>query len=73
MKTGFQERVQVQTSRCRPLNSTATKRSSKNPTIPGRRDLEHEFGKTMRYKAIRDLAAGDTGEVIQDLESPSGS
>jgi len=34
----------------------------------GRRDLEHEFGKTMRYKSIRDLATGDTGQVIQDLK-----
>ncbi len=34
----------------------------------GRRELEHEFGKTMRYKSIRDLAAGDTGQVIQDLK-----
>lgn len=34
----------------------------------GRRELEHEFGKTMRYKSIRDLAAGDTGKVIQDLK-----
>ena len=34
----------------------------------GRRELEHEFSKTMRYKSIRDLAAGDTGQVIQDLK-----
>lgn len=34
----------------------------------GRRDLEHEFGKTMRFKAIRELAAGDTGQVIRDLK-----
>jgi predicted DNA-binding WGR domain protein len=34
----------------------------------GRRELEHEFGKTMRYKSIRDLAAGDSGKVIQDLK-----
>src|ERR1041385_8248565 len=34
----------------------------------GRRDLEHEFGKTMRFKSIRDLAAGDTGQVVQDLK-----
>jgi predicted DNA-binding WGR domain protein len=34
----------------------------------GRRDLEHEFGKTMRYKSIRDLAAGDTGQVVRDLK-----
>jgi len=30
----------------------------------GRRTLEHEFGKTMRYKSIRDLSSGDSGEVI---------
>jgi predicted DNA-binding WGR domain protein len=34
----------------------------------GRRELEHEFGKTMRYKSIRDLAAGNSGQVIQDLK-----
>jgi len=34
----------------------------------GRRDLEHEFGKTMRYKSIRELAAGNTGLVIRDLK-----
>ena len=34
----------------------------------GRRDLEHEFGKTMRYKAIRELVAGDTGKIIRDLK-----
>ena len=35
----------------------------------GRRELEHEFGKTMRYKSIRDLAAGDTGNVDPGLEA----
>ena len=34
----------------------------------GRRELEHEFGKTMRYKAIRDLVSGDSGEVVKDLK-----
>jgi predicted DNA-binding WGR domain protein len=34
----------------------------------GRRELEHEFGKTMRYKSIRDLMAGDSGTVIRDLK-----
>jgi hypothetical protein len=34
----------------------------------GRRDLEHEFGKSMRFKSIRDLVAGDSGEVIKDLK-----
>ena len=34
----------------------------------GRREVEHEFGKTMRYRSIRDLVAGDTGLVVRDLK-----
>jgi predicted DNA-binding WGR domain protein len=34
----------------------------------GRRELEHEFGKTMRYRSIRDLTDGETGLVISDLK-----
>jgi len=34
----------------------------------GRRDLEHEFGKSMRFKSIRDLVSSDSGEVIKDLK-----
>jgi len=34
----------------------------------GRRDLEHEFGKSMRFRAIRDLVSGDTGEVVKGLK-----
>src|SRR5206468_2328906 len=46
----------------------AEQKAFKKTYAAGRRDLEHEFGKTMRYKSIRDLAAGDTGQVIQDLK-----
>ncbi len=34
----------------------------------GRRELEHEFGKSMRYRSIRELAAGASGEVVRDLK-----
>lgn len=34
----------------------------------GRKELEHEFGKVMRYRAIRDLAAGDSGVVLRDIK-----
>jgi predicted DNA-binding WGR domain protein len=34
----------------------------------GRRELEHEFGKSMRYRSIRDLSDGETGMVINDLK-----
>lgn len=43
------------------------KRFKKN-YAKGRRELEHEFGKSMRYRAIRELASGDTGLVINDLK-----
>ncbi|MEV8373456.1 AAA domain-containing protein [Kribbella sp. NPDC056861] len=33
----------------------------------GRRELEHEFGKVMRYKSIRDLASGAPGAVVSLL------
>jgi hypothetical protein len=34
----------------------------------GRKDLEREFNKTMRYRAIREMAEGDSGRVIKDLK-----
>lgn len=34
----------------------------------GRRELEHEFGKVMRYKSIRDLAGGAARDVVADLK-----
>ncbi|MBT0963447.1 AAA domain-containing protein [Denitromonas iodatirespirans] len=34
----------------------------------GRRELEHEFGKSMRLRSIRDLCDADTGLVVNDLK-----
>ena len=34
----------------------------------GRRELEHEFGKSVRYRSVRDLASGQSGLVINDLK-----
>jgi predicted DNA-binding WGR domain protein len=34
----------------------------------GRRELEHEFGKSMRHRAIRELSSGESGVVINDLK-----
>jgi hypothetical protein len=62
----FMENVQV-------ANQSATvlapeQKLFKKTYSAGRRELEHEFGKTMRYKSIRDLAAGDSGDVVRDLK-----
>ena len=61
-------------STCRTSTLSATqldaegKQFWKKSYSAGRRDLVHEFGKTMRYKSIRDLAAADTGGVVRDLK-----
>ena len=34
----------------------------------GRRELEHEFGKVMRYRSIREVGSGESGLVVRDLK-----
>lgn len=43
-------------------------RAFKKAYSTGRRELEHEFGKSMRYRSIRDLASGESGQVVNDLK-----
>ena len=62
----FLEHVNVSSLPAAQLN--ADQKAFKKGYAAGRRELEHEFGKTMRYKSIRDLAAGDTGTVLRDLK-----
>jgi len=62
----FRERVQLSALPAAQLDADG-KRFKKSYTT-GRRELEHEFGKSMRYKAIRELASGDSGEVVRDLK-----
>ncbi len=47
---------------------TPEQKSLKKIYNKGRRELEHEFGKSMRYKSIRELAAGESGVVVRDLK-----
>ncbi|WP_460666657.1 AAA domain-containing protein, partial [Kribbella swartbergensis] len=42
-------------------------RDRKKTFAAGRRELEHEFGKVMRYRSIRDLASGAPGSVVSLL------
>ena len=62
----FQESVQkasLPAAKLEPEEKEFRKRYNR-----GRRELEHEFGKSMRYKSIRDLVSGDSGEVVKDLK-----
>ncbi len=47
---------------------TAEQKVFKKRYNRGRRELEHEFGKSMRYKSIRDLVANESGDVVRDLK-----
>ena len=47
---------------------TAEQKEFKRIYLQGRRTLEHEFGKLMRFKAIRELVDGEAGQVIRDLK-----
>lgn len=47
---------------------SAPEKERKKQYTRGRRELEHEFGKSMRFKPIRDLVSGDSGEVVKDLK-----
>ncbi|QJE97133.1 DUF4011 domain-containing protein [Luteolibacter luteus] len=62
----FVEHVQLANQSATVLS--ADQKLFKKSYSAGRRELEHEFGKTMRYKSIRDLAAGESGEVVRDLK-----
>lgn len=46
----------------------ANGKAFKKSYAAGRRELEHEFGKVMRYRSIRDLAGGAARTVVADLK-----
>ena len=62
----FLERVRVASLPASQLSPE--QRDFKKAHTQGRRTLEHEFGKSMRYKSIRELVDGETGLVIRDLK-----
>lgn len=62
----FCEHVRLTESPAAKLS--AAEKELKKGYARGRRELEHEFGKSMRYKPIRELVSGESGEVIKDLK-----
>ncbi|MYM29529.1 DUF4011 domain-containing protein [Duganella sp. CY15W] len=47
---------------------SAEQKEFKKNYSAGRRELENEFSKVMRYKAIRELASSHSGLVVRDLK-----
>ena len=66
VRQGFLEHVRVASQPAAAL--TSEQKEFKIIYNRGRRELEHEFGKVMRHKSIRDMVAGDSGIVIADLK-----
>ncbi|MBL9203465.1 MAG: WGR domain-containing protein [Opitutaceae bacterium] len=62
----FLRNVQRSTTPASQLNQE--EKELKRRTATGRRELEHEFSKTMRHRSIRDLADDETGAVLRDLK-----
>ncbi|HKU38094.1 MAG TPA: AAA domain-containing protein [Polyangiales bacterium] len=62
----FSEHVRVSSSPAAGLSPDD--KALKKDYAAGRRELEHEFGKVMRFKSIRDLMSNRTGAVIRDLK-----
>jgi len=63
----FLRKVHLSSLPASQLNGPAEKEFKKRYAT-GRRELEHEFSKTMRHRSIRDLADDETGEVLRDLK-----
>ncbi|WP_240505874.1 AAA domain-containing protein [Erythrobacter colymbi] len=62
----FRDNVRISETSVTQLDTAG--RELKRIYANGRRELEHEFGKTMRYKSIRELASADSGRVVNDLK-----
>ncbi|WP_234036246.1 AAA domain-containing protein [Porphyrobacter sp. YT40] len=62
----FRENVRLSETSVTQLDTAG--RELKRVYANGRRELEHEFGKTMRYKSIREIASADSGRVVADLK-----
>ncbi len=65
-KERFLEHVRITETPAKQLSGDA--KVLKKVYKKGRRALEHEFGKVMRYRSIRDLATSESGSVIRDLK-----
>lgn len=49
-------------------NLTEDQKQLKKEYAEGRKVLEHEMSKTMRYKSIRELASNESGRVLRDIK-----
>jgi predicted DNA-binding WGR domain protein len=66
VRAGFLDHVRRSSLPAAQLDAAG--KAFKKTYTAGRRELEHEFGKVMRHRSIRDLIGGPAGPVIADLK-----
>lgn len=65
-RTRFWKNYQISSASVTGLSPE--ERQLKKIYTDGRRVLEHEMGKSMRYKSIRELATAESGQVLKDIK-----
>lgn len=65
-----QERLNkiVQLSEMSMAGKSNAEKEDKRLILEGRKILENEFGKSMRFKSIRELATSESGQIIRELK-----
>lgn len=47
---------------------SSTEKDNKKSIMDGRKILENEFSKSMRFKSIREMASSDSGQIIREIK-----
>jgi superfamily I DNA and/or RNA helicase/predicted DNA-binding WGR domain protein len=66
IRTGFLAHIDLSNTASSQLN--AEQKQFRKNYNEGRKILENEFGKSMRYKSIRELSAKESGLVLKDIK-----
>ena len=66
VRSRFVERAQLATAPVAAL--TSAQKETKYAYSAARRELEHELGKVMRHKTIREIVSGPAGAVVRDIK-----
>lgn len=66
IRSQFLDKIRVSESPAKFL--TEEEKEAKKGYKAGRRILENEFGKSMRYKSIRDLASGESNTILTSIK-----
>ncbi|MCW3102786.1 MAG: hypothetical protein JWO09_1226 [Bacteroidetes bacterium] len=58
----------IQKSEMSMAGKSNQEKEEKRSLVEGRKILDNEFGKSMRYKSIREMATSESGQIIRELK-----